>query len=754
MAIIQKNIWTIFYILLLSALVFLGIVSYTKWNSVHEKYATDQTNLVKLVSNATHSLLLTQEMMLNILGNQIVKDQNPRILDDLLLLNPSIVAFGFTDTEGNYLHTSSNFDKTKRPSLRTQPITRESFDYTLSQTKMVLGRTYFIAGSGRWGIPIRKTVFDDAGKAIGVMTAGLGIEGAFKLYTENLSLGDYNSVTLIRDHDQFVQFQSSNHEVAKTFYETPLPNNFLQNALNSITQKYAISLEEIKQKGEIYTTETSTLDNQVVQIALKYNPRYELWILSEVNHSQIEHDFIQSFLTYVLILIVVHVILFLLFKLIANAENKRRSDLVFQATHDSLTQLPNRSYFKQCMQAWMGENAPSFSLFYLDMDHFKNVNDSFGHYFGDLVLIEFSKRLLRVVPKESIVIRQGGDEFVILSYLTQDQELLDQAQTIMNEISKPYHIQHFNFVVGASIGIAKYPEHGDTLDTLLRASDIAMYEAKKYKNSVRLFVPFMQEGYLNRVNVEQMLRKALAKHEIYMMYQPQIDNNGAIYGVEALVRWQSEELGLVPPDKFIPIAEASGLMPELGNFIIHTTLQEMKTLQITLGVSFQTSLNVSIKQFMDAHFFEKLIYEINRANLAHISLCLEITESLFIEDIDYILPLLQKIRDMGLHISMDDFGTGYSSLSILRKLPIDELKIDKSFVDTILNDITAEKMVQNIITIGKNLDLYILAEGVETKEQEALLKSLGCDRFQGYFYAKPLAFDTLKAFLETHPITI
>lgn len=752
MAIIQKNIWTIFYILLLSALVFLGIVSYTKWNSVHEKYVTDQTNLVKLVSNATHSLLLTQEMMLNILGNQIVKEHNPRILDDLLLLNPSIVAFGFTDTEGNYLYTSSNFDKSKRPSLRAQPITRESFDYTLSQTKMVLGRTYFIAGSGRWGIPIRKTVFDDEGKALGVMTAGLSIEGAFKLYTEDLSLGDYNSVTLIRNHDQFVQFQSSNHEISKSLYETPLPDDFLQNALKSITQKYAISVNEIQQKGEIYNDEVSSADGTLVQIALKYDPRYELWILSQVNHPRIVHDFIQSFLTYVLILIVVHAILFLLFKLIANAENKRRSDLVFQATHDSLTQLPNRSYFKQCMQEWMRENAPPFSLFYLDMDHFKNINDSFGHHFGDLVLIEFSKRLVRVVPKESIVIRQGGDEFIILSYLTGDEELLSHAQMIMHEISRPYHIQQFNFVIGASMGIAKYPEHGDTLDTLLRASDIAMYEAKKYKNSVRLFIPLMQEGYLNRVNVEQMLRKALAKHEIYMVYQPQMDHTGAIYGVEALVRWQNEELGLVPPDKFIPIAEASGLMPELGHFIIHTTLQEMKTLQITLGVTFQTSLNISIKQFMEAHFFEKLIHEIDRAKLAHVSLCLEITESLFIEDIEYILPLLNKIHDIGLHISMDDFGTGYSSLSILRKLPIDELKIDKSFVDTILNDITAEKMVQNIITIGKNLDLYILAEGVETKEQEVILKNLGCDRFQGYFYAKPLAYDTLKAFFETHTI--
>ena len=752
MAIIQKNIWMIFYILLVSALVFLGLVSYAKWNSIHEKYATDQMNLVKLVSNATHSLLLTQEMMLNILGNQIIKDKNPRILDDLLILNPSVVAFGFADIEGNYLYASSNFDISKRPNLRAHTVTRESFDYTLTQEKMVLGRTYFIAGSGRWGIPIRKTLFDNFGHARGVMTAGLGIEGAFKLYTENIALGDYNTVSLIRDHDQFIQFQSSNHETPKNLYESPLASQFLPSILGSIEQKYAVSLEDIKQKNAIYDVETSAINGKHQQISLKYDARYELWILSQVDHSQIVHDFIQSFLSYVLILIVVHTILFFLFKMIANAEHKRRKDLIFQATHDALTLLPNRAYFQQCMNDWIYEGAPSFSLYYLDLDHFKNINDSFGHHFGDLVLIEFSKRLLAVVPKESIVIRQGGDEFIILSYLSDDTKLLTLAQTIMTEIAKPYHIKQFSFVIGASVGIAKFPDHGDTLDMLLRASDIAMYEAKKYKNSVRLFVPFMQEGYLNRVNVEQTLRKALAKNELYMVYQPQMDHEGKMYGVEALVRWQSEELGLVPPDRFIPIAEASGLMPELGHFIIHTTLQEMKVLQLTLGISFQTSINISIKQFMEENFLEKLIREIENAKLAHVSLCLEITESLFIEDIDYILPLLQSIHDMGLNISMDDFGTGYSSLSILRKLPIDELKIDKSFIDAILNDITAEKMVQNIISIGKNLDLAIVAEGVETKEQDVLLKTLGCDRFQGYFYAKPLAYDALKVFVEKNTL--
>ena len=233
-----------------------------------------------------------------------------------------------------------------------------------------------------------------------------------------------------------------------------------------------------------------------------------------------------------------------------------------------------------------------------------------------------------------------------------------------------------------------------------------------------------------------------------MVYQPQIDTHGTIYGVEALVRWNSLEMGLVPPDQFIPIAEASGIMPRLGQFILSTTLKEMKTLQAELGITVQTSINISIKQFMEINFLENLVQLIEQEKFNHISLCLEITESLFIEDIDYILPLLQQVHDMGLSISMDDFGTGYSSLSVLRKLPIDELKIDKSFVDTILNDVTAEKMIQNIIAIGKNLELYILAEGVETKEQAEILKRFGCDRFQGYLYAKPLAYEALKAFFE------
>lgn len=748
MAIFRKNIWTIFYILLVSNLLFLCFISYVKWNNLHEKYANDQIHLVKLVSNAMHALLLSQESTLDILGHQLLREKNSELLDDLIVLNPSVVAYGFTDINGTYLYVNSKFDKTKLPNLRQNSLTKDSFDYTLTQKKMVLGRTYYILGGERWGIPIRKTIFDKKGNPQGVMTAGLKIEGAFRLFSENISLGTHNQVTFLRDKDQFIQYRSRSAIVPKKTYESAFLQNFLKTTMRKLTNEKNISLQDIKESQKIYLTEVYDESQKIFeQVAIKYDPRYELWTISSIEHKQLVDDFIENFSIYLFIFFLINIITFLLFNIISHAEKKRRDDLIYEATHDSLTTLPNRNYLKQEIHNWIYEGAPPFSLYYIDMDHFKNINDSFGHEYGDLLLIELSKRLLNMVRKDSTIIRQGGDEFIILTYRHDTQEILTHTQKILDAIAAPYKIHHLSFIVGASVGIARYPEHGETLDMLLRASDIAMYEAKKLKNSICLFAQDMQKSYLNRLNLEQALHRALSENEFFMVYQPQLDNNGLVYGVEALVRWKHPTMGMIPPDEFIPVAEASGIMPKLGNFILTQTLQEIKQLQDETGFLFQTSINISVKQFMENNFIEKLFKEIKNASLPNISLCLEITENLFIEDINYIIPILEKIRKMGISISMDDFGTGYSSLSMLRELPIDEVKIDKSFVQEILEDKNTRKMIQSIITIGKNLELFVVAEGIETLEQESLLKSFGCDRFQGYLYAKPLGYDELKAFL-------
>ena len=482
--------------------------------------------------------------------------------------------------------------------------------------------------------------------------------------------------------------------------------------------------------------------------ALKYDKTYKLWIGSHLPFENITRNFWEGFLIDCLLFIFMEVIFFFLFRLIANADAKRNAALIFQATHDQLTGLSNRSYLQTHIDDWLYKKAPPFSILYVDMDNFKNINDSFGHQCGDYLLVELANRLKKVTPKDAIVLRHGGDEFVIFTYLTGNNALLELSSHIIEVISQPYYIDKLSLNVGASVGIAKYPEHGDTLDMLLRASDIAMYESKKIKNSAHIFTNTMQEGYLKNVKIEQHLRKAIENNELFMVYQPQIERNGDIYGVEALVRWNSPELGCVPPDQFISVAETSGQMPKIGRFIIHRVLIDMKDVQESLGRDFQTSINISVRQFMDMGFLEHFLHTIELTQMSRISITLEVTENLFIEDINYILPLLHTLRDLDIKISMDDFGTGYSSLSMLRTLPIDELKIDKSFVDTIFEDEIAKKMVQNIITIGKNFNMSVLAEGVETIEQKEILSAFGCDRFQGYYFAKPLPKDELIAFFQ------
>ena len=439
---------------------------------------------------------------------------------------------------------------------------------------------------------------------------------------------------------------------------------------------------------------------------------------------------------------------FFLFRYIATAEARRRYELLFQATHDQLTTLPNRSYLQQTFPQWISSHT-SFHVLYVDMDHFKNINDSFGHQFGDYVLIEIARRLRSHLNEHVLISRYGGDEFVLLLPNIESHEIVFYAKTIIDVLSAPYVINELHFDIGASIGIARYPEHGENLDMLLRAADIALYESKKIKNSAHLFASTMQEGFLKNIKIEQELRKALKQHELFMVYQPQIDAKGNLFGVEALLRWNSQILGNIPPNDFIPLAEASGLMPKMGRFIIETVCEQMKSIQTELNIQFHVSINISIRQFMEPTFLEHLCETIEKTKISHLCLTLEVTENLFIEDINYILPLLEQIRKLGLHISMDDFGTGYSSLSMLRRLPINELKIDKSFVDEICQNHASSQMIQNIIAIAKNFDMYVLAEGVETEEQKEALISFGCDRFQGYYFSKPLMTEDLIAFIKT-----
>jgi diguanylate cyclase len=755
MAIFKKNIWLIFYVLTLFFLFFFTVLCYESWKILYNDYKTTQENMVKLLAESTDSLFKVQETVLNIVGNRFLEDphyiDSPKsvtTLNSTLKDNPSMEAISLVTPQGEITFVSGGYDVSRFPNLLQQEVSRDSFLQTLQSHKMVFGRTYYSVPIKQWIVPIRKAIRDENGSIVTIIAAALRVNDAFGKHSHSFNHKHKYYISIVRETDFYFQYNNKKDDSKK--YAVPISDNVRKNILQAIFDTQHITRDELRQNGSIASFVHVGLDSLKYLASLKYDTRYKLWISARIPYAFIQKDFFKKIGIYFLVFILIEIVLFFLFKIIAKAEDKRREDLLFQATHDSLTMLPNRTYLQKNIHRWFFEEAPAFSLFYIDMDHFKSINDNFGHQYGDFLLVELSKRLRLLTSEDEVVIRHGGDEFVIFTHITQVSALLSLGNSIIEAISKPYKINNFILSVGASIGIAKYPEHGNTLDMLFRAADIAMYESKKVKNNVQIFHNAMQENYLNSLIIEQELKKAVDNHELFMVYQPQIDTIGHIYGVEALVRWVNTTLGSVPPDKFIPIAENSGQMPKIGRFIINRTLDEIKEVQQTLGISFQTSINISVRQFMEVGFLEHFLEAIESTRLSQISITIEITENLMIEDMEYILPLLYEIRSHGIQISMDDFGTGYSSLSMLRKLPVDELKIDKSFIETIVEDIAAQKMVQNIIAIGKNLNMHVVAEGVETKEQRGLLSLFGCDRFQGYYFAKPLIKEDLISFIQTH----
>jgi EAL domain-containing protein (putative c-di-GMP-specific phosphodiesterase class I) len=346
-----------------------------------------------------------------------------------------------------------------------------------------------------------------------------------------------------------------------------------------------------------------------------------------------------------------------------------------------------------------------------------------------------------------MLVRHGGDEFIILTPYTTEAQTNDFIEHCVYQLRERIHLGTKEFSVTASIGAVHSTGNDFTLEELLIKADLAMYVAKKERNTVVRFSDYMQEENSQLEQIAMKLPEAINNGELHMVYHPQLDTSGRhVAGIEALIRWNSPSLGTVPPDRFIPVAEESGMINIIGDYVIDTAFREIAPLQSD-ECPLRLSINVSTRQLLNERFRTYLHQKTAQYQLKPSGIVIEVTESLFIEDIDRISDLLGLLQNDGYLISLDDFGTGYSSLNILAKLPINELKIDKSFIRDILSDTHDRALIQSIIGIAKSLDLPCLAEGVEEAEQIRLLNAFGCDLFQGYYFAQPMTAETLAAYL-------
>jgi diguanylate cyclase (GGDEF)-like protein/PAS domain S-box-containing protein len=423
------------------------------------------------------------------------------------------------------------------------------------------------------------------------------------------------------------------------------------------------------------------------------------------------------------------------------------------AQHDALTGLPNRSLLQDRLSqavAYANRTALPVWVMLIDLDRFKFVNDSMGHKAGDVLLMTIAARLRSALRDTDTVARLSGDEFVVILAEHPDQKLSpDIVQRVMDSVARPVMLGSNEFFVTCSVGVAIYPQHDAPADSLIEHADIAMYRAKKLgRNNFQFYTPLMNEEALERVKIESALRNALERREFVLHYQPQVHlGSGEIVGMEALIRWRHPQLGMVAPNRFIGVAEETGLIVEIGAWVMRTACaQNMAWQQAGLG-NLRVAVNLSARQFGDIDLVPSLEAVLADTGLAPALLEIELTESLFMSDITPAVETLHRIKALGVNLSIDDFGTGYSSLSYLSRFPIDVLKIDRSFVSDIGKDANDAAIVASIITLAHNLKLAVIAEGVETIEQLDYLRRQGCDEMQGYYFSRPLPADEFEQLL-------
>ncbi|AST90843.1 hypothetical protein BC6307_05860 [Sutcliffiella cohnii] len=415
----------------------------------------------------------------------------------------------------------------------------------------------------------------------------------------------------------------------------------------------------------------------------------------------------------------------------------------YLAYYDSITTLPNRNALNKFLQEAI-EKSESFALMLLDLDRFKYINDNLGHDAGDILLKQVSKRLKGFLGNKAFLSRYGGDEFVLLLKDIDEEKVKRVASGIIEKLSYPFILEKNEYYITSSIGICMYPRDGEHADVLLKNTDTAMYAAKERgRNAYRFFDDNMDVQYKKKLEFEQGIRRGLKNGEFQLFYQPQVNlSTDKIIGLEALIRWQHPTKGLIPPNEFIPIAEETGLIVELGDWVLETACKQLEFWQLKGLPSIRIAVNVSIHQFLNENFVNRVDHILYETGLPSNLLELEITENVMRNH----EKSIEIMKRLGIEIALDDFGTGYSSLSVLKSLPIDNLKIDKSFIDDICTE--DDQIVKSIIQMGKNLNFTLVAEGIENKEQLQLLKKYKCHIGQGFCFCKPLPADEIEKFLK------
>ncbi len=737
--VVNSPIKALFAFLMFAIVIGFILFSGRMWYEVTSSAQSELEFVNRMLMQNTNEVFNHHQSMLRILGERLLEldagnfpERGRTLIDQMHRINPALAGFGLARNDGQLVLVSSVESGSELPNLLTQAESAKSFEAVLKTGQMQTGRTYYMKLLNRWVIPIRVAIKDNNGAIPLVMAAGIDIDAEVTTWNALYLPKDFE-VRVLRSGGYWQFVKPLSDEDKATVYASKVESSFFDMI---VSQNIGAGQVTFDYGGRIYLA--------------TYIEQWGMYSIVSLPRTYLIRNLISK-LTIPTLLLAVFVIVGLVFyTIVSRAQRQYLTNLIKQATLDSLTSLPNRvlamDRLEQAIE-YASRSGQAVAVIYLDLDNFKRINDGFGHLIGDELLTLCGMRLKETIRSGDTVARLGGDEFLLILPSLINSDASDMIlRKIHIQLDIPFVVGQREIFAHCSMGVALYPEDGAEPSDLLKAADTALYKAKDSGRRTHCFYSQqMNEEAERRVVLEAALRYALDKNELYPVYQLQIDMvDMRCTGAEVLMRWNSEELGVVMPDEFIPVAEETGLITDIGEFVLVNVCQTLALLQEHVSADFHMAINVSARQLREAEFLEKTKSVLREYNRQTSELVMEITESTLVDHPEQLIA----IHELGIKLAIDDFGTGFSSLSYLSKYPIDILKIDRAFVRDIESDIQDANLASAIINMGSSLGLTIIAEGIETEGQMEFLKQSGCRYGQGFYISKPVPLDMFMTVLQ------
>ncbi len=725
-------------IVLLVAVVYV-ISVYSAWQRTLSNTETNLSQINSMLAQGVRSTLKAHELILRGFGEELIArgalespEAGREFIEHMHTIDPGIAGFGLARPDGQLMLISTVKQGVPLPNLMEMPESRDSFKEVLESRHLRTGRPYFFKPLNTWLVPIRSPVFDKNGKLIAVMAAAYKMDSDSVSWS-NAELPAETALALMRD-DGYLIFRQpllpgggvQSYEMA---YGSPVAES---------TIRLVKSLDKEKSFLTFYAPDTDTNYYFFYSSITEYGIHAGAFI----SQKAVILNWLQRIIAPTILVFLFMIAGGWAFRRASQTQARADEELMFQARHDSLTGLPNRTSLHEAFEAgakakYQQDNHQALLL--IDLDRFKEVNDTLGHHIGDQVLKQIGLRLNQCCAgNKSMTARLGGDEFAVLLEMEASCDaVVKVAINILKELSEPLPISGIKLRIGASIGIACYPQHGKDSHELLRAADVAMYKAKRLAVGVMLYDESFDGYSTQRLRFANELTQAVAKKQLVLHYQPKINiASGEIVSFEALVRWQHPTEGLLFPDAFIDLVEMSEVVHAFTHAVIELAITEKKKLKAS-GYKQPVAINLSAHNLLDDSCLNFLKECLEKNEISPSEVELELTESAVMHDPERGIAILDEFKAMGINIAIDDFGKGYSSLDYLRKLPVVALKIDRDFVIDMIDSVQDSTIVQSIIALAHSLNLEVIAEGVENDVILAALASMNCDMAQGYGICRP-----------------